>query len=63
MYFLKNIFLRNCPPTLEEGISLVQRCCDELQKRYLVNMPSFRLKVITKDGMKDLPNIVPHAFD
>ena len=58
-----NLYLRSCPPTLKEGIDLVQKCCDELQRRYLINMPAFRLKVVTKEGMKELPVIKPKAFN
>lgn len=38
----------------EQALALVQKCIDELATRFLVQMPQFSVRVITKDGFRDL---------
>lgn len=38
----------------EEAIVLIKRCIAEVQKRFMVNMPAFKLRVVDKDGINDL---------
>ncbi|XP_046563978.1 proteasome subunit beta type-2-like [Haliotis rubra] len=43
----------------EEAMNLLQQCIDEVQKRFIVNLPNFRVRLVTKEGIKDLPIIKP----
>ncbi|XP_046372400.1 proteasome subunit beta type-2-like [Haliotis cracherodii] len=43
----------------EEAMTLLQQCIDEVQKRFIVNLPNFRVRLVTKEGIKDLPIIKP----
>ncbi|XP_067679274.1 proteasome subunit beta type-2-like [Haliotis asinina] len=43
----------------EEAMKLLQQCIDEVQKRFIVNLPNFRVRLVTKEGIKDLPVIKP----
>ena len=56
------VFSRDKPPTREEAISLFQKCCDELQRRFMVNLPLFRCKIVSKDGIEELPIVKAKAF-
>lgn len=44
--------------TLDEGVHMMHQCVSEIQKRLVVNLPAFKLVVIDKDGMRELPDIV-----
>ncbi len=37
--------------TLEEGKELVNKIISELKYRFLVNLPHFEIKIVTKDGI------------
>ena len=37
-----------------EGIGLLQRCVDELKLRMVINMPKFTLKIVDKDGIREV---------
>merc|ERR1712128_300022 len=41
MSILDRHYNRSCPPTREEAIKLYQACADELQRRFMVNLPLF----------------------
>ncbi|XP_040193247.1 proteasome subunit beta type-2 [Rana temporaria] len=43
--------------TREEAVELLKRCVTELQKRFILSLPSFTVRVIDKDGIHDLENI------
>ncbi|VDI06727.1 20S proteasome subunit beta 4 [Mytilus galloprovincialis] len=45
--------------TEAEAVELLKKCIDEIQLRFIVNLPSYTVRVINKDGIKDLPNISP----
>ena len=49
--------------SLQEGIELLKRCINEVQKRLVINLPAFKLTVIDKDGIHDLPDIIINAND
>ena len=58
-----NTYIRSsCPPTREEAIKLYQACADELQRRFMVNLPLFMAKIVSKDGVEELPIIKANAF-
>lgn len=39
---------------LEEAKELMRRCIQELKTRFIVNLPKFMVKVVDKDGIKDI---------
>ncbi|PIN88299.1 hypothetical protein AB205_0123510 [Aquarana catesbeiana] len=43
--------------TREEAVELLKRCITELQKRFILSLPSFTVRVIDKDGIHNLDNI------
>ena len=42
---------------LEEAYQLLTKCVHQVQRRLVVNLPSFKVQLINKDGIKDLDNI------
>ncbi|XP_050402829.1 proteasome subunit beta type-2 [Patella vulgata] len=46
--------------TQPEAMKLLQQCIDELSKRFIVNMSSFNVRMVTKDGIQNLGVIKPH---
>ncbi|XP_047495414.1 proteasome subunit beta type-2-like [Penaeus chinensis] len=42
----------------EQAYELLKKCTSEIKRRFLVNLPKFRVRIISKDGIKDLPHIV-----
>ncbi|KAF6040053.1 PSMB2 [Bugula neritina] len=59
-FFSLSIFDRYYTPdvTKEEAYELLNKCVQEIQKRFLVNMPRFKVRMISKDGIKDMPDLV-----
>lgn len=43
--------------TVEQGYDLLQNCVYEIRKRYVVNLANFKVQMIGKDGILDLPDI------
>jgi 20S proteasome subunit beta 4 len=39
---------------LEEVLSLLRKCLAELRVRFIANLPDFTVKVIDKDGVRDI---------
>lgn len=37
--------------------------CLQIKKRFIVNMPAFKLRVVNKDGVQELPTLKPQALD
>ncbi|XP_023017915.1 proteasome beta4 subunit [Leptinotarsa decemlineata] len=58
-YFSLSIMDRNYLKTLskDQGYELLKECVKEVQKRLAINLPNFKVQVIDKDGIKDMPNI------
>ncbi|XP_045158934.1 proteasome subunit beta type-2-like [Mercenaria mercenaria] len=44
--------------TLEEAKELLSKCVNEIRQRFIVNMPTFKVRCVDKDGVRDLPDIV-----
>ncbi|KAG7160328.1 proteasome subunit beta type-2-like [Homarus americanus] len=42
----------------EQAYELLKKCIAEIKRRFIINLPKFRVRVISKDGIKDLPHIV-----
>lgn len=47
--------------TREEAAELLKKCINEIKKRFIVNMPTFKVRVVDKDGTHDLPDIVAES--
>ncbi|XP_015929200.1 proteasome subunit beta type-2 [Parasteatoda tepidariorum] len=60
-FFVLSILDRYYRPdmSIEEGMDLLRKCVKEINHRFLVNLPSFKVKVVDKDGMRDLPDFCP----
>uniref|UniRef100_A0AAV2K3Y0 Proteasome subunit beta n=1 Tax=Knipowitschia caucasica TaxID=637954 RepID=A0AAV2K3Y0_KNICA len=43
--------------TREEAVDLLKKCVEELNKRFILNLPSFSVRVIDKQGIHDLEKI------
>lgn len=39
---------------VKQVIGLVHQCCDQLALRYLINLPKYCIKILTKDGVEEL---------
>lgn len=37
---------------LEEGLSLLRRCIDELKKRFIIDLGTWKVKVVDRDGTR-----------
>lgn len=48
--YLKNL-------TKEQGYDLLKKCVKEVHKRLIINLPNFKVQVIDKDGIQDMPNL------
>ena len=33
----------------------------QVQRRFIINMPAFQVRIVDKDGVHDLPNMAPKA--
>lgn len=42
---------------LDEGYEVLKMCVREVHKRLMVNLPNFKVQVIDKNGIRDLPKI------
>ena len=43
--------------TQDEGYELLKTTIKEIQKRLIINIPTFQVQVVTNEGIKKLPNI------
>uniref|UniRef100_A0ABI7ZPP5 Uncharacterized protein n=1 Tax=Felis catus TaxID=9685 RepID=A0ABI7ZPP5_FELCA len=41
----------------ERAVELLRKCLEELQKRFILNLPTFSVRIIDKNGIHDLDNI------
>ncbi|KAH8833706.1 20S proteasome subunit [Flagelloscypha sp. PMI_526] len=55
-YFALSLLDRYHNPegTLEEGIEALKRCIDEVAKRLVVNPGKYKVKVVDKDGVREI---------
>lgn len=53
-----NEYKINSDMTEEEAIKLMKRCVKEIQLRLVINLPAYKLRIIDKNGIRDLPDIV-----
>ncbi|CAM9623871.1 proteasome subunit beta type-2 [Petromyzon marinus] len=43
--------------TREEAVEILQKCAQEMHKRFLVNLPAFTVRIVDQGGVHDLPTI------
>lgn len=43
--------------TQEDAYEVMKKCVREIHKRLVVNLPNFKVQLISKDGIQDLPSI------
>jgi 20S proteasome subunit beta 4 len=62
-YFVMSILDRHYKSnsTVEEGVELLRKCVHEIQKRLIINLPAFKVRIVDKDGIRDLKDIVVDA--
>jgi len=41
----------------EEALDIIQKCVDEIHRRFIVNMPQFKVRIVDKDGIRELKPI------
>jgi len=41
--------------TYEEGLDIIRKCIKEMQVRFLIHMEKFVIKVVDKDGVRQVP--------
>ena len=50
--------------TVDEAMDLLRKCIDELKTRFILSLQEFKIKIVSKDGIKDLtPDPEPPAID
>lgn len=42
----------------QEAYELLKKCAAEIKRRFIINLPKFRVRIISKDGIKDMPHVV-----
>lgn len=45
--------------TRDEALILLQRCIDELHERFIVNLSSFKVKIVDKEGIHVMKSLSP----
>ncbi|XP_076364843.1 proteasome subunit beta type-2-like isoform X1 [Tachypleus tridentatus] len=48
--------------TEEDAVALLEQCRLEIQKRFIVNLPSFKVRLVNKDGVHNLPDISSKGY-
>lgn len=43
--------------TIEEGYEVLSKCIREIHKRVVINLPNFKVQVVTRNGIKNLEPI------
>jgi len=58
-FFSLSIMDRYYKPDLtkDEALDIIQKCVDEIRRRFIVNMPVFKVRMVNKDGIHDLEPI------
>lgn len=47
--------------TQEEAVELLQKCIDEVHTRFIVNLANYKVRVITKEGIREMPDMKPQT--
>lgn len=48
--------------TEEEAYVIMKKCVREIHKRLIVNLPSFKIQKVSKEGIKDLDPITARTL-
>ncbi|ESO11681.1 hypothetical protein HELRODRAFT_166696 [Helobdella robusta] len=43
--------------TQDEAMKLLQKCVDEITTRFIINLECFKVKIVDKDGIRELPDV------
>ena len=43
--------------TIDEAVELLRMCVTEIRDRFIINLSSFKVRTISKDGIKELPDV------
>lgn len=43
--------------TVDQAYDILTKCVKEIHKRVVINLPNFKVQMVTKDGIKDLEPI------
>jgi len=56
VWLTRDAFCRyhNPEASLEEGIEILKRCIDEVNKRLIVGLGKFKVRVCDKDGIREI---------
>lgn len=54
--FVSSVFDRDFKENMteQEGIEVIKKCIHELKSRFLINQPNFTIKLVNKDGIKEI---------
>nr|CAD7203744.1 unnamed protein product [Timema douglasi] len=52
----------NADMSEEEGYEVMKKCVQEAHRRLIVNLPNFKVQIINKDGIKDMPDITAKSI-
>lgn len=48
--------------TQEEAYDVLKKCVVEIKKRLVINLPTFNVAVVDKNGIKELPQITSQSL-
>ncbi|MFH4973605.1 hypothetical protein AB6A40_000314 [Gnathostoma spinigerum] len=54
---LDKVYKKDMP--VEQGIEAMKQCLREAKKRFVINLPSYQMLIIDKDGLRQLPDFHP----
>ena len=54
--FVSSVFDRDFKENMteQEGLEVIKKCIHELKSRFLINQPNFTIKLVNKDGIKEI---------
>lgn len=47
--------------TRARAVELLTMCVEEIKRRFIINLPAFRVRIVDKDGIHELPTIKPQV--
>ncbi|VDP02654.1 unnamed protein product [Schistosoma margrebowiei] len=47
--------------TVDEAVALLRLCIQEVQKRLVINLDRYMVRIVTKDGIEELPDLTDFA--
>nr|UCK81649.1 proteasome subunit beta type-2 [Arenicola marina] len=45
--------------TKDEALHLLQQCIDEIRSRFIVNLPAYKVRIVTESGVEQLTDMKP----